>query len=178
MSNDLNVIEVPPLDRKAAHIFINKLLNSTNMTCQQAERDYLLDKTEWFIPFYLQLAVQELFDEYTDATTPVTNAMIDRAFANISKSRNNIYFEYYYSRLKKTFDECEYPFAVSVLKALANADVCTIEELKTLAEQHQLENYGVVLRALEFDGYLFKNAAAAYQFTSPILRQWWRNYVV
>lgn len=176
--NDLNIVEVPPLERDQAQMFVRKLLDTAKISCPDAARDYLLDRVEWYIPFYIQLAIQELIDEYEKANTPVNDAMIGKAFANISKSRNNIYFEHYYSRLKDAFDEQEYPFAIAVLKMLSRNDVCGTDEIKTLAMEYQLDKkYQIVLRSLEFDGYLFKKEVE-YQFTSPILRQWWRNYVV
>jgi len=36
------------------------------------------------------------------------------------------------------------------------------------------------LRTLEFDGYIFssqKEGGTVYQFTSPVLRLWWQQYV-
>ena len=53
--NDLNVVEVPPLDRDQAQIFTRKLLDAGKLSCPDAMRNYLLDRVEWYNPFYIQL---------------------------------------------------------------------------------------------------------------------------
>ena len=90
--------------------------------------------------------------------------------------RNYIYFAHYYSRLKKIFDDSEYPFVLTLLHELTRRDELSLQQIKEFAEGHEIENYGIVLRTLEFDGYISENEAF-YRFTSPVLRLWWRNYV-
>jgi len=178
--NDLNTIEIPPLSRIEAKKLTESLLNYAKISYRQEAIEHLLDKIEWLIPFYLQLLVQELIDEYDDTEEIVNPAIVDQAFAKIADMRHNTYFEHYYSRLKNTFDENEYPFALAVLNELIRKDECNIEEIKTLAQTHNLGNYPLVLRTLEFDGYIFqfpKGNASLFRFTSPVLRLWWSQYV-
>ncbi len=175
--NDLNIIEILPFSREQARDFIIKLLDYTKVAYSNDTIDYLLNKIECFIPFHIQLVIQELIDECLNAAMPVNETTVDKAFVNISKRRNDIYFEHYYSRLKKTFDENEYRFALAILKELAQNDGCTAIQLKDITEQHKLDNYPTVLRILESDGYLCKTHGS-YQFTSPVLRRWRRDYVI
>ena len=135
-----------------------------------------MEKIEWFIPFHIQLLVQELIDGYFDTGKPVDETTVDSAFSKVAGMRNDIYFAHYYSRLKKTFDDSEYPFVLTLLDELTRSDQLSLQEIKGLASRHGLENYGIVLRTLASDGYIFKNESF-YRFTSPVLRLWWRNDV-
>jgi hypothetical protein len=99
--NDLNIIEILPFNRERAWDFTRKLLDDAKVSYSNDSLDYLLNKIDWFIPFHIQLVVQELIDECENTATPINKTTVDKAFANISKRRNDIYFEHYYSRLKK-----------------------------------------------------------------------------
>lgn len=178
--NDLNVIEIPPLSREDAQTLIVQLLKSENIAYHDDAIEHFLDKLEWFVPFHIQLAVQELIDAYFGSEQKVNKTAVDKAFAHIIDMRNNHYFGHYYSRLEKTFDSQEYPFALAILKALTQQNELTIFQIKTLAETQTLANYRRVLMTLEFDGYIFHiqtDDDRIYRFTSPVLRQWWREYV-
>ncbi|MDM8522399.1 ATP-binding protein [Desulfococcaceae bacterium HSG8] len=179
--NDLNTVEITPLSEEEAREFIGKLLDHENVSYEQGVIGHLLNKIEWFVPFHIQLLVQELIDEYDNTGKTVNEAVADKAFANIFQMRNNMYFEHYYSRLKKTFDQNEYPFALAVLDELTGKDELTVGEIRGIAQAHNLTNYPVVMRTLEFDGYIFglpkADGEKLYRFTSPVLMLWWRSYV-
>lgn len=178
--NDLNVIEVPPLSRAEAKTFTTTLLVDNGVAYDDAAVEHLLDKLSWFIPFHLQLAIQELQDAYLDTSETVNIDTVDRAFAKIGEMRNDIYFAHYYSRLKKVFEGREYDFALALLDKLADEDACALPDIQALARAHELENYAIVLRTLAFDGYIFDriiNGDTWYGFTSPVLRLWWGQYV-
>ncbi|MCZ6872445.1 MAG: hypothetical protein O7G88_02785 [bacterium] len=179
--NDLSVIEVPPLNRQEARAFTTRLLNYENVRHAHDAIDYLLDKIEWFVPFHIQLVVQELIDEHLDTGEPVNNATVDNAFDKIADRRNDIYFAHYYSRLKGTFpDGRQHAFALALLEELAQENARSAQQIDAIAAAHHLENYGLVLRTLEFDGYIFRHDdgnKTFYRFTSPVLRLWWRTYV-
>ena len=76
----------------------------------------------------------------------------------------------------KSFDDSEYRFVLALLDELTRSDELSRQQVKEFADTHGLDNYGIVLRTLEFDGYIFASEAF-YRFTSPVLRLWWRNYV-
>jgi len=184
--NDLNVVEIKPLFQDEATQLIKTLLDNEKVSYEDGVLDYLLDKLEWFVPFHIQLLAQELIDVFDETEETVNEKVIDNAFAQIIDQRNDIYFSHYYSRLKKTFEKNEYDFALAVLKALSQQDKLTVSEVRALAEKHKLlDNYHSVLRTLAFDGYIFgsqkegeKEGEKVYRFTSPVLRLWWRAYVL
>lgn len=178
--NDLNTVEIPPLTREEAKEFAKKLLDYAEVPCAEGAIEYILNKIEWFVPFHIQLVIQELIDEYDKTEETVNEAIADQAFAQITQMRNDMYFEHYFSRLKKTFEDNEQSFAFAVLKELARKDELTLQEIEKSARANNLENYPVILRTLEFDGYIYsiqKENKTFYCFTSPVLRLWWEKYV-
>jgi len=180
--NDLNVIEIPPLNRQEAKAFTIQLLDFEKVSYNEILVDYLLYKIAWFVPFHIQLVVQELIDAYYDTEASLNKASVDKAFSNVLDKRNSLYFEHYYSRLEKTFeDEEEYRFALAVLQNLTLEDELTAVQLKGLAKNYQLTHYNLVLRTLDFDGYIFQSERenkTVYRFTSLMLRLWWKQYVL
>lgn len=174
--NDLNVIEVPPLHREEAEQLVLKLLASEKIRLNEEVIAHLLDKLGYFVPFHLQLLVQELIDIYFDNQEQLNNNDVDKAFERIVEKRNDSYFRHYYSRLKKAFEnDNEYNFALKVLKTIAGKESIAPSDMSELAEN--LANYTYVLRILEFDGYIFKSEDSVYRFTSPVLKSWWKQYV-
>ena len=99
--NDLNTIEIPPLDREEAKRFTVKLLDYKTVPFKEETIAHLLNKIEWFIPFHIQLAVQELIDGYLDTDEPVDEAGVDKAFSRIADMRNDMYFARNYSGIRK-----------------------------------------------------------------------------
>jgi uncharacterized protein len=178
--NDLRTIEIPPLSREEARELTTRLLAHERVAYEASALEHLLDKIAWFIPFHIQLAVQELIDGYLDTQDTVNQAAVDKAFTKIGEMRNDIYFAHYYSRLEKVFREHELAFARALLKTLTQQDEIVVQEIHDLARQHAVANASTVLRTLVFDGYIFaseENGTAWYRFTSPVLRLWWKQYV-
>ncbi|MCK5718440.1 MAG: ATP-binding protein [Thiomargarita sp.] len=175
--NDLNVIEISPLNREEAQQLVTGLFASEQVVYENNVVASLLDKINYFVPFHLQLLVQELTDIYFDNEEKLDKTAVDKAFEKVLNQRNDIYFRHYYSRLEKTFEnENEYKFALTVLKILTQQDSLSKLEISNLPLK--LGNYSYVLRILEFDGYIFSSQEGTnYQFISPLLKLWWKHYV-
>jgi hypothetical protein len=180
--NDLNILEIPPLDRQEAMKMIKRLLDYYRIPFKEDAIEYLLDEIKYFIPFHLQLAVQELIDDYENKEQPVDKEVVERALVRITNVRNNQYFEHYYSRLEKTFENNQYRFAIKLLEQLTGIENAELShsQIKQLAEECGVsKRYTYVLRVLEFDGYVLtqNNGQGSCRFTSPILRTWWKKNV-
>jgi hypothetical protein len=180
--NDLNIVEIPPLERQEAVKMVKRLLDYYRVPSKEYAIEYLLDKIKYFIPFHLQLAVQELIDDYENKEQPVDKEVVDRAFTRITHVRNNQYFEHYYSRLEKTFENNEYRFAIKILEHLTKTENAVLSQpaIKALAEECGVSRkYTYVLRVLEFDGYIsvHDNGKGSCGFTSLLLGTWWKKNV-
>ena len=167
--NDLNIIEVPPLNDREAMDFAKQLLSNYKVSFARGTIKHMLDRLSWLIPFFIQLVVQMLIDEFETNYKPITKQVVDEVLEKASNHRNNIYFENYYSRLDKSLTPDESKLAKQMLLRIAEEDVVS------LAAFDGMEDASRVLEILEFDGYI-NSLQDAYVFNSPILQLWWKKY--
>jgi len=121
------------------------------------------------MPFFIQLIVQMIIDEYELEQKPVTKKLVDLVIEKASNHRNNIYFENYYSRLSKSLAKNEAELAKKILSDIAKKDALPLSSFKENEEALAL------LDILEFDGYI-NSQNDTYTFNSPILQLWWRKH--
>ncbi len=167
--NDLNVFEIPPLSMAEARRFTARLLNAYNVQFKEGAIDYLLGKLQWLMPFFIQLVVQVLIDEYETSRKVIDKKFIDKAINKSSTHRNHLYFVNYYTRLEKSLPPKEAKVAKKILLEIANK---TEVPLDTFDQQ---PNASRIMEMLILDGYI-NNNQNAYRFNSPILRDWWKKY--
>jgi uncharacterized protein len=167
--NDLNIVEVPPLSEKEALKFTMQLLNHYKVPFVNGSLKHMLDRLSWLIPFFIQLVVQMLIDEYESNGTPVTKELVDEVLEKASNHRNNIYFENYYSRLDKSLKPAESSLAKEILLKIATEDRVAPDAF------NGMEDASRILEILEFDGYI-NSHQDVFVFNSPILQLWWKKY--
>lgn len=167
--NDLNVIEVPPLTLIEGKEFTRKLLKTYGVRHSPKTVDYMLAQLRWLMPFFIQLVVQMLIDEYEVEQKVITKADVDMVIEKASNHRNNIYFESYYSRLDKSLTKEESLLAKMILSEIALNDSVPLDKY---ASQQATTS---VLEILEFDGYI-NSQQDCYHFNSPILQLWWKKH--
>ena len=182
MINDLNPVEIQPLTKSQAKTFVTQLLDTAKVAYQPDTCDELLQHIGQFHPFYLQLAVQEIIDEFESTAKIIESSDVERALNKIQHRRNDHYFKHYYQRLQTGFSTEGFQFALALLNELAEQEHgINAERVQELATEYTVDNHRFILRSLEFDGYLFESKVAGetiYRFTSPILRKWWQISVV
>ena len=167
--NDLSVVEVPALNPVQAKEFTSKLLKSYKVKIKVEVINYMLERLKWLMPFFIQLIVQMIIDEYELEEKPVTKKLVDLVIEKASNHRNNIYFENYYSRLSKSLAKEEAKLAKKILSDIAKKDILPLSSFKENEEALAL------LDILEFDGYI-NSQNDTYTFNSPILQLWWRKH--
>ncbi|MEA2091797.1 MAG: ATP-binding protein [Campylobacterota bacterium] len=173
--NDLNNIKIPPLSIEEAQKFTEKLCSNNTINMSKEVIDYLLEKVEWLIPFYIQLIVQEV-KKISRREPHITRESINKALDNAIEHRN--YFENWQSKLKEAFKNKEYLFAKEVLNKISDLDTLTSQKIANIATKHEVEAYKEILKALVYDGYINNNDnPKIYRFNSPILRMWWYKNV-
>ncbi|MCB0624452.1 MAG: hypothetical protein KDC43_11190 [Saprospiraceae bacterium] len=167
--NDLNVVEVPPLTQEEGLEFTQKLLDAYQVSCAAGAIVHMLRSIDWLMPFFIQLVVQMLIDEFELHGRPITTETVDLVLEKASNHRNNIYFENYYSRLDKSLPKEEAGLAKQILSRIAEEGEVSNDSLR------ELSGAARILEILEFDGYIHLRAEA-YRFNSPILQRWWVKY--
>lgn len=175
--NDLNIVEVPPLSRPEATDMMTKILTTAKIPIQQNAIELALNKIEWFIPFHIQLIVQELIDVYESDEKTLDNQSVNKAFDQLLKRRNNIYFDQYYERLEDAYHNNEYTFVKTVLCEIAKQNELTERKINNIAKRAKItETYESLIDSLVFDGYIHQTQKV-FRFNSLILKLWWNKNV-
>ena len=176
ISNDLLTIDIPPLTKKEATLFIQQLSVNVNVQMTTVQIEYLLEKIRWLIPFHLQLFFREIaiiaIDE--DITT-ITNNEIDNAFLQLLNIRHQDVFENWYSSIKNLFGEQTYNFVKQLLDVLSNQAKIALNTIVALAQRCAVEEqYPSILRVLTHEGFI-NNQDDSYSFNSGLFKIWWQN---
>lgn len=176
--NDLHSIEIGPLKREEAIDLFTKLLEAKERTTNNKAIDYLLEKIQWFIPFHIQLIIQEVVNQ-TSKGAEITIETIEASIKSIIDLRNQHHFDHYFSRLKSQFKGDEFKYADELLKIIAKQNNISNTEAFDLSAKYSLEDqYKRIIQTLMYDGYInMVQETKNYQFNSPIVKLWWLNFI-
>lgn len=175
--NDLNNIKIPPLSKPEAKIFTNKLFENINVEILDGDVNYLLEKIDWLVPFYIQLITQEIKKLYR-RKAEINSCVIDQAINNSLDNRNH--FESWQTKLRSGPDKDEYLFTKQVLNELSINNSLSYLDISNIGNKHHLDDDKAkeCIRSLVYDGYINNNDDhKIYKFNSPILRMWWNKNV-
>jgi hypothetical protein len=178
--NDLDRVQMPPLNEKQANEFIIELTENLMFSLSKNKIKHIIDKIEWLIPFYIQLIISELNKFSTEENKKIfTISEIDNAFSRVIDKRN--YFEHWFARLKKIFKNNELQFAIEILNIICEKDKIDKKEVIDLSIKYKTEEcFRNIINTLKYDGYISNSGNNELKFNSPILKMWWcenvKNY--
>lgn len=172
--NDLDSMHVRPLRKEQARVLIKELVDGLEFSLSEMQIEYILDKIQWFIPFYIQLIIQELDSIVSyKGHGKIDEALIDCSFEQILEQRHH--FEHWDTRLRKAYKKEYYKFAKDLLNYISKDGIINSGEIYNLAVKYNVEeNFKDIIRSLIYDGYINNNDdIQIYRFNSPILKMWW-----
>lgn len=174
--NDLASIEVEPLAEDEAIDLFRKLL--PRKTIHESAVEALTGILQWYIPFHIQLIVQEII-RTNDNLTLITGEIVEKAIEELLSLRYKNHFDHYYSRLKTHFKGDAFRYADLLLKQLAEKQTLDKKDTLELALVCQQEQeYRLIIENLMYDGYIhFDHIQRVYLFNSPILKRWWERFI-
>jgi hypothetical protein len=183
LSDLINVLittHVDPLANDDADKFLLKIIKDSDeqITLSQEQRQYLLQKVGWLMPYYIELlwmAVEDLCCD-NEMYEP-TNEYIDQAYETLFGQNYRSYFNHWAERLSR-FEASEKAFAHQLLTLTSEHTILRTSDIHNLKQDEQFldANTNYVFDCLIHDGYLFLNEKQQYQFTSPMLKEWWGRY--
>jgi uncharacterized protein len=184
--NDLDTLKVSPLTSDEAHRLMMELVEGKPFILSKANRENILKRIQWYIPFYIQLAVMEITGISMDIPLKegeekikVSKKIIDSAFDAMLEHRGS--FEHWHTRLRKALKKEEYTFAKELLNLLTETERESIDknELFNLAQKLEaVDSYKDIINILIYDGYINNNDDPdTLRFNSPLLKIWWRKNV-
>ncbi len=179
--NNLPEIRIPPLSIVEARELIQRLVLGKQLLNEGFEIpntaiDYLLNRINWLLPYYIQIIVEELFDTFEDDMMPVDNNSIERVLSELvkSNSRHADYFENWKSRLKSTFSHSEQKLALDTLNHISKEGEISYAAFNDISEKHEVEDHRYVLKVLQHDGYIQSaEDEKKFGFNSVLLKEWW-----
>ncbi|MGD2092968.1 MAG: ATP-binding protein [Candidatus Aminicenantes bacterium] len=176
--NDLYSFAIPPFTKTEAKNLVLKLIEGTEYVFKEKKIQYMLNKIEWLIPFYIQLIVDEIDKlEFEKKPKRIMEKEIDEAFLQAVVHRN--YFANWHTRLRRAYEGSEYNFIKDLLNYLSEHDTIPSGEILDLATAFEIETeYVNILNALKYDGYINNHDdPKIYRFNSPLLKIWWYKNV-
>lgn len=176
--NDLTDFPIPPLSEDESYAMIKQLTVSGEVQFDPEVQKYLLDRIHWYIPYYIQVILDETETILLQKEELViTETTIDKAIDEALKKRS--YFEHWHTRLRTAFKGTDYTFAKELLNvASKSANGITATQIFDLAQKYELQDhYNIIQRTLEYDGYITPNEQKVFVFNSPLLRIWWERNI-
>ncbi|OQY00947.1 MAG: hypothetical protein B6I26_06695 [Desulfobacteraceae bacterium 4572_130] len=178
--NDIINIEVPPLNNIEAEQLISRLVlgfkkQEKNFEISNKIKQYILRKESWLIPYYIQIIVDELFEEFCNTKKTITKTTIDEIIKKIIHDRYQYqeYFDNWKTRLKQAFDKKEYKCSLEILNYISMNGSMDYDLIHNLSIKHNIDDLKDITNILEYDGYINKNKEKIYMFNSIILKEWW-----
>jgi AAA+ ATPase superfamily predicted ATPase len=175
--NDLNSIDVGPLNEKEATDLFSKLLQNNKRTVDASATACFHRILQWYIPFHIQLIIQEIINITIDNEI-ITASIVEEALDGMIDLRHHNHFDHYYTRLKTHLKNENFAFADEILKKIAENNTADKKDLGELAIKHKVTDKRHVIENLMYDGYIyFDTATGLYRFNSPILQRWWLKFI-
>ena len=172
--NDFNPVPFEPLTREEAKKYIAWATQEATIQYSTELVEHLLDHVRHFIPYFLNLILDEINKAAHKINSPtITPAEIDAAVNTIVK--NSDHFKEWKNRLNDYFAPNEKIFLQEILVCIAHEDRISLQRLFDYAVKHQLQDsYMELVQGLEHDGYIFEQADE-YVFISPFLQAFWKR---
>ncbi|UTJ07819.1 AAA family ATPase [Arcobacter roscoffensis] len=177
--NDLNSIKVNPLSFIESKQFISVLVSNLELKLDDTVINEFLKRVEWYIPFYIQLIIQEIKTiTIEDNVNEVTVEILDKAINNALNHRNH--FEHWRSKLKEALGINEFKFTKEMLNHISENNIMESLDIINIGVKYDLDDDEVkeIIHSLIHDGYINNNDnPKEYRFNSPILKMWWYKNV-
>lgn len=168
--NDLYDFELGPFSNDEAMLFIQALSKSIDRQISDSTANYILCKTGWPLPYFIQLILSEI-----RGTGDVSKDDVDKAYQRLISSP---FLEVWHERLTIEYGKNQEP-AYQLL-----CYVCVSPEGKDRSKVHSYilsqfpsmkdDDLRILIRSLITDGYIDRKEDKL-AFRSPLLRDFWKQ---
>jgi len=172
--NAFTKIHFSPMNKIEAINYIKWITEDASLKFNEEQIEIILEKTNYFVPYFINLIVDEV-DRMARYNNPeITNETIETAFNNAIK--NNSHFIDWKYRLQEYYAKDEYAFIHEILTLVSHQNVIQIQLIYNIAMKHQLQyNYMDLINEMENDGYITEIEKQNYSFISPLLKEYWKR---
>ncbi len=186
-TNDMMVIEVPPLDTPEAANLARNLLEGEAIRCtDRAKTSEAIAAGLDGIPYYVHHVVSSLRTDDEEATPESVARRVDRA---LTDPTDPWHLKHFRERLRDYYPGERGEVASAMLDELASAPPLAVEDLRRRLASTLTPAAGSfterilssepaamreVLTTLERDHYIHRDPEGLYGFRFPLVRRWWR----
>lgn len=172
--NDLRTIPFEPLTQEEADGYLKWATDGATIQLSTELGEYLLSKVNYYIPFFINLLLDEINKAARKINDPVINKEnVDAAFEQVVK--NSDHFRDWKLRLTEYFSKEDADFLQETLIFIAHKEAITLPQLYNLAIKHKVEDrYMELMQGLERDGYVVEKNSR-FHFLSPFLKAFWKK---
>lgn len=178
--NDIVSVKLPLLKEEEAKNLISRLeigiqKEFEKFIIDDEVKDYIIKKESWLIPYYIQIIIDTLMEEFEENPQKITKETIDIVIKKIITERDRYedYFGNWKTRLKQAFEKHEYLCALEILNTTSKKGLMEYNEIYDLGIKHGVDDILDITNVLEHDGYMSRNKSKIYKFNSIILKEWW-----
>jgi hypothetical protein len=172
--NDLRLEKLGAFDAGTADALLQALSMSYQVTLNARVRAYILTRTGWLAPYYLQLIFCGLRKH-----TVITESDVDQVIEDLLGPHNRCYFDYSRQRLYQELARVDADYAVMLLNICCRAPEGVARSTLSLILAGSIsdptaydEKLCFLLGILQNDDYLVEEQKR-WRFKSPLLREYW-----
>jgi hypothetical protein len=176
-TNDMALIEVPPLDPDDGAHLANLLLEgeSVKVLDDHLAASKAISKAAGHIPYYVHYLISRICNSTRQIDAKGVQGCLQELIAD---PNDPAHFGYYQSRLTTYYGATEAELALHALDVLASADrPLPFSELQNLVKHKtpsaENETFREVLQLLLKDHYLARDGDGTYRFRYAIVQAWW-----
>lgn len=172
--NDFGIVPFEALTRTEAADYIAWATKGSTLQYDAVLTDHLLSKINYFIPYFINLMLDEINKAARKINDPaLTPREIEAAFDRVVK--NSDHFKEWKNRLFDYFSAEDAGFLNNTLIYIAHRDAINLRQLYDLAMKHgKKDTYMELVQGLEHDGYITEQGDR-FVFISPFLQAFWKR---
>lgn len=189
--NDIATETLPILSEAEVKEFVTRMLSSRGVEISQAVPRRVSDRLGRPIPFFMQLATQEIFRSWKKKPRKVSSKDVDVVFDEMVTSQAaQAKLQHYYTRIRLYYRDPRRSAAYLILSQLSQATSAGVSRrsLEQLFQRHlvdqgvsldsasQRDQFNQLMRDLENDFYVVECGEDHFDFSSGVMKAWWKKY--
>ena len=188
--NDVEDIPLPLLSDHDVEVFVKGMLEGRGVAIEEEVSARLAARLGRPIPLFLQMVTQDLYRLWKKEQRKIVEADVDTVFdVLIISSGARTRLQHFYSRIDKYYSHPKNLIAYALLGQvsispsglrrellLQEAERALIDLGRALPAHRRKQIFNQLMLDLENDFYIVEAEAGVYDFSSGILKSWWRKY--
>ena len=188
--NDLEDISLPLLTDGDIETFVTEMLGGRDVPLDDDVPQRLIARLGRPIPFFMQMATQDLYRLWKRTQRKIVAADVDTVFdAMVVGSAARTRLQHFHSRIRQYYADPKGSIAYALLGQISVSDsglrrVTLLQETErlladlgvTLPAHERSQMFNQLLLDLENDFYIVEGEEEFYDFASGVLKSWWRKY--